>query len=115
MSRYPTYQVRRGQPRVACTTGSISAAGRAMNMSYRRAWMLLDELNRTFREPVAATSHGGRSGGGASLTQFGKNLVQGYRKMETGAQKAVTGYLSMINEAAAPARRTGVSARKSAR
>src|SRR5580704_13628138 len=74
-------------------TGSISAAGRAMNMSYRRAWLLLAELNQTFREPVATTALGGRSGGGAALTQFGKRLVRGYRQMETDAQAAVAGYL----------------------
>ena len=58
-------------------TGSISAAGRAMDMSYRRAWLLLDELNHTFHEPVATTAHGGRSGGGASLTPFGEALGPG--------------------------------------
>jgi molybdate transport system regulatory protein len=81
-------------------TGSISAAGRAMEMSYRRAWLLLDELNRTFREPVATTAHGGRSGGGASLTPFGKRLVRGYRRMETDAENAVAAYLAMIRAAA---------------
>ena len=82
-------------------TGSISAAGRAMKMSYRRAWLLVDELNRTFREPVAVTAQGGRSGGGAHLTPFGKRLVSGYRRMETEAMKAVGGYLSMVRDAAA--------------
>jgi molybdate transport system regulatory protein len=96
-------------------TGSISAAGRAMDMSYRRAWLLLDELNQTFREPVAITAHGGRSGGGASLTPFGKRLVQGYRRMETDARKAVAAYLSMVRAATAPKRRTTVSARKAAK
>lgn len=80
-------------------TGSISAAGRAMSMSYRRAWLLVDELNRLFREPVALTAQGGRSGGGASLTPFGKRLVQGYRQMETDAHKAVARYLSMVRSA----------------
>ena len=49
-------------------TGSISAAGRAMEMSYRRAWLLVEELNNLFREPVATTKLGGRTGGGAELT-----------------------------------------------
>jgi molybdate transport system regulatory protein len=92
-------------------TGSISAAGRAMDMSYRRAWLLLDELNRLFREPVATTAHGGRSGGGASLTPFGKRLVRGYRQMETDAHKAVTGYLAMVKTAKTPK----TAARKAAR
>lgn len=87
-------------------TGSISAAGRAMNMSYRRAWLLLDELNHTFHEPVATTAHGGRTGGGASLTPFGKRLVQGYRKMETDAEHAVAAYLSMVRDATVSGRAT---------
>jgi molybdate transport system regulatory protein len=93
-------------------TGSISAAGRAMNMSYRRAWLLLAELNQTFREPVATTALGGRSGGGAALTQFGKRLVRGYRQMETDAQAAVAGYLSMIRSARVPKRSRAATTRK---
>jgi molybdate transport system regulatory protein len=95
--------------------GSISAAGRAMDMSYRRAWLLLDELNHTFHEPVATTAHGGRSGGGASLTPFGKRLVQGYRKMETDAEKAVGAYLSMISDATLTTRRARVPRRSQAK
>lgn len=63
-------------------TGSISAAGRAMDMSYRRAWLLVDALNQTFREPVVFTRGGGAGGGGASLTPFGMELVASYRAME---------------------------------
>ncbi|HZB89875.1 MAG TPA: winged helix-turn-helix domain-containing protein [Stellaceae bacterium] len=97
-------------------TGSISAAGRAMEMSYRRAWLLVDELNQLFREPVAVTAHGGRSGGGASLTPFGKRLIEGYRRMESDAEDAVADFLSMIDVAATPARRSRTpSARKAAR
>jgi molybdate transport system regulatory protein len=86
-------------------TGSISAAGRAMEMSYRRAWLLLDELNHMFRQPVATTAHGGLSGGGAKLTRFGRQLVDGYRKMETDAEKAVGSYLVMIGDSTIPLRR----------
>lgn len=86
-------------------TGSISAAGRAMDMSYRRAWLLLDDLNRLFREPVAVTAHGGRSGGGARLTPFGERLVRGYRQMETKAHNAVAEYLAMVDAALVPPRR----------
>lgn len=96
-------------------TGSISAAGRAMDMSYRRAWLLLDELNRLFREPVATTAHGGRSGGGASLTPFGKRLVRGYRQMESDAHKAVAGYLAMVKTAKTPERKPAGAVRKAAR
>ena len=96
-------------------TGSISAAGRAMAMSYRRAWLLLDELNQTFREPVAVTAQGGRSGGGTSLTPFGQRLVHGYRRMETDAQGAVAGYLSMVKDAMAMTRRNSSPAQKRAK
>jgi molybdate transport system regulatory protein len=96
-------------------TGSISAAGRAMEMSYRRAWLLLDELNQTFREPVAITAQGGRSGGGTSLTPFGKRLVQGYRRMETQAHGAVAGYLSMVKDATAVTRRNSARPQKRAK
>lgn len=63
-------------------TGSISAAGRALGMSYRRAWELVDSLNRTFRGPVVATRHGGERGGGAALTPFGQEIVARYRRMQ---------------------------------
>jgi molybdate transport system regulatory protein len=70
-------------------TGSISAAGRAMAMSYRRAWLLVDALNAAFREPVVATKLGGKAGGGAALTPFGAELVAQYRAMEREAATAV--------------------------
>jgi molybdate transport system regulatory protein len=63
-------------------TGSISAAGRAMKMSYRRAWMLIDELNRMFREPLVEARPGGAHGGGAHLTASGRDVVRRYREIE---------------------------------
>src|SRR3977135_1703553 len=51
-------------------TGSISQAGRALDMSYRRAWLLVDDMNQCFREPVVTTQSGGAQGGGAELTPF---------------------------------------------
>lgn len=63
-------------------TGSISAAARAMEMSYRRAWLLIDDLNRIFCEPVVSAATGGRHGGGAILTGFGQRLVDQYRAIE---------------------------------
>jgi molybdate transport system regulatory protein len=86
-------------------TGSISAAGRAMTMSYRRAWLLVEELNHLFREPVAVTKLGGRAGGGAALTPFGLSLVRRYRDMESAAHAAVLRDLSALDAAAKPARR----------
>lgn len=62
--------------------GSISSAARAMGMSYRRAWLLTDAVNRTFAEPVFATKLGGKGGGHAQLTDFGRSLVDLYRRME---------------------------------
>ncbi|MBN7806074.1 winged helix-turn-helix domain-containing protein [Agrobacterium rosae] len=64
------------------STGSISAAGRAMDMSYRRAWLLVDALNHMFKEPVIESQRGGSQGGGASLTAFGQELLERYRGMQ---------------------------------
>ena len=63
-------------------TGSISAAARAANMSYRRAWILIDEVNHLFREPLVETTTGGKGGGGARLTAFGEEAVGRYRAIE---------------------------------
>src|SRR5580692_3147443 len=69
-------------------TGSISQAGRSLRMSYRRAWLLVDDLNRSFREPVVTTQPGGSRGGGAALTRFGRDLIKKYRAVEAQATKA---------------------------
>lgn len=63
-------------------TGSIAAAGRRMSMSYKRAWMLVEDLNRAFREPLVESSRGGASGGGARLTEAGEAVLANYRKLE---------------------------------
>ncbi|TAU86488.1 winged helix-turn-helix domain-containing protein [Rhizobium leguminosarum] len=63
-------------------TGSISAAGRAMDMSYRRAWLLVSEMNRMFNEQVVESQRGGQKGGGAALTPFGEELLARFRRME---------------------------------
>jgi molybdate transport system regulatory protein len=65
-------------------SGSLSEAARQMRMSYRRAWLLLADLNASFDQSVAQASTGGRGGGGAVLTPFGKLLIARYRKMEAG-------------------------------
>src|SRR5580692_10736744 len=69
--------------------GSISAAGRAMDMSYKRAWDLVDEINRICRQAAVERQTGGRNGGGAILTPFGISLVARYRKIERAAASAV--------------------------
>jgi molybdate transport system regulatory protein len=68
--------------------GSISAAGKEMGMSYRRAWLLVDEINRIFREPLIATQMGGSGGGGARLTRLGRDVVARYRAIEGAAAGA---------------------------
>ncbi len=69
------------------TSGSLSQAARDLKMSYRRAWLLLDNLNTSFTRPVAVLATGGKGGGGASLTPFGSELVQAYRDFEQDLQK----------------------------
>jgi len=78
-------------------TGSISAAARAMGMSYRRAWQLVEALNETYSEPVVTTAIGGTRGGGARVTAFGERLVTAYRAMESKASAAITGDLRRFN------------------
>ena len=70
-------------------TGSISAAAREMDMSYRRAWMLVDTMNRCFKEPLVETATGGRRGGGARVTKFGKEVLRRYLEMEQRAAASV--------------------------
>lgn len=69
--------------------GSISAAARAIGMSYRRAWLLIDTVNRMFRDPAVLTTLGGRGGGTAALTPFGREIVRRYRAMEAAASRAI--------------------------
>jgi len=71
------------------STGSISSAARALGMSYRRAWQLVEALNQSFAKPVVVTAIGGNRGGGAAVTAFGKRLVKLYRAMENKASAAV--------------------------
>jgi molybdate transport system regulatory protein len=70
-------------------TGSIAAAGRRMGMSYKRAWLLVETMNRCFNTPVVETSRGGRVRGGASLTPAGERVLACYRRMEALTEKAI--------------------------
>jgi molybdate transport system regulatory protein len=70
-------------------TGSIAGAARRMGMSYRKAWLLLDEMNRCFREPVVVAAKGGPSGGGAVLTPLGQEALDRYRDIQAHAKAAI--------------------------
>ena len=69
-------------------TGSISQAAKKMKMSYRRAWLLIDELNHMFSKPCVESSTGGAGGGGAKVTDFGRKIVAAYRALEKRANEA---------------------------
>ncbi|MBI3045737.1 MAG: winged helix-turn-helix domain-containing protein [Betaproteobacteria bacterium] len=102
MARYPGLTLRvlgKGRPAMGpgraallahiARTGSISSAARAMGMSYRRAWQLVEAMNRSFAVPVVVTEVGGKRGGGAAVTPLGKRLVTLYRAMEDKASAAI--------------------------
>src|SRR5580692_2433610 len=81
--------------------GSISAAGRALKMSYRRTWELVEDLNRTLGTPVVETAAGGSGGGGAVLTQAGKAVIERYRAIEMDTALAARKHLLALNRACA--------------
>ena len=78
-------------------SGSISAAGRALHMSYRRTWELVEDLNRTLGTPVVETAAGGSGGGGAVLTRAGKTIVERYRAIEMDTALAARKHLHVLN------------------
>jgi molybdate transport system regulatory protein len=73
--------------------GSLSQAAREMRMSYRRAWMLLEDMNASFDHPVTHASVGGRGGGGVVLTPFGTRLMEEYRRLESRLQPLANAHL----------------------
>lgn len=73
--------------------GSIAAAGREMGMSYKRAWELVATLNAMFAEPLVESTRGGSGGGGASLTDAGREVLARYRALEREATKAGAAHL----------------------
>jgi len=93
--------------------GSISAAARSMGMAYRHAWAFVDELNRCFTNPVVAVSIGGRDGGGAKLTPWGRELIERFHSMEKATRRAISrnldSLLDSVAPAAPPARRRAVA------
>jgi molybdate transport system regulatory protein len=68
--------------------GSITGAARALGMSYRRAWLLVDTMNRCFRAPLVEAEAGGKRGGGAQLTRLGAEVIRRYRRIERDAARA---------------------------
>lgn len=79
------------------STGSISAAGRAMDMSYRRAWLLVSAMNTMFATPVVDSQRGGKQGGGAVVTEFGEELLRRYRSMQQKVDTALAPDFEWIN------------------
>lgn len=77
-------------------TGSISAAGRDMKMSYKRAWMLVEEMNTAYRGPLVESVRGGPGGGGAQLTAMGQAVLDHYRALELAAQTAGAAELAAL-------------------
>src|SRR6195952_1443745 len=69
-------------------TGSITSAAKSLDMSYRRAWLLLDELNRSLKKPAVDSAKGGQHGGGSDLTDVGRRLIDVYRRVEAVAEDA---------------------------
>jgi molybdate transport system regulatory protein len=77
-------------------TGSISAAGKSMEMSYRRAWVLVDVMNRCFKTPLVETAKGGSHGGGAKLTPLGVEMLAHYRAMDAAAKQVALAYIKLF-------------------
>lgn len=75
-------------------TGSISAAGRALGMSYKRAWLLVDSMNAHFQGPLIEAAKGGNRRGGAVLTPLGEEVLTRYRRMERKALKGIAGEIA---------------------
>jgi molybdate transport system regulatory protein len=90
-------------------TGSITQAGRTLGMSYRRAWLLAADLNRSFRSAVVTTHGGGARGGGAAVTPFGRALIATYRAIES---KAAAAAVAQLRELEAALHRRGRAAAK---
>jgi len=83
-------------------TGSISAAAREMEMSYKRAWLLLDSMNQAFAEPVVRAAPGGSRGGGAALTPFGAEVLERYRRIHDRASAMAADDVAALARRARP-------------
>ncbi len=94
-------------------SGSLSQAARDLGMSYRRAWLLVDSLKNSFREPLTVASTGGKGGGGVQLTEFGETLIDSYRSLEREIDKLAQRHLQAVIPAVI--RHTGVAAKPARR
>ena len=92
--------------------GSLSQAARVLKMSYRRAWLLLDDLNHGLAEPVTTASVGGSGGGGAQLTDFGRRVIAAYREVERGSRELAAQKLEWISVAAPETREPAETGRR---
>ena len=88
-------------------SGSISKAARELGLSYRRAWTLVDTMNKSFKSPLVEGSAGGKKGGGAHLTHLGKKIAKTYRGMESKAEAAMKSDWEMIRSSLKPINRHG--------
>jgi molybdate transport system regulatory protein len=89
--------------------GSISAAGREFGMAYRRAWLLVDELNHMFNQPLVRTRGGGRDGGGAELTELAMDIITHYRRVEAKIERKAAAEILSIEQKLAPAEKPPAS------
>ena len=78
--------------------GSISAAGRAMEMSYKRAWDLVNTMNESFANPIVVTAKGGSHGGGAEVTEFGQQILKQYRQAQLNAEKTIENEMLSLSQ-----------------
>lgn len=84
--------------RLIADTGSISSAAKQLGMSYRRAWLLVDTMNRCFREPLVASATGGMGGGGAQVTPFGREVLERFARMGAAVDRALDPELERFSE-----------------
>ena len=93
-------------------TGSLSQAARELGMSYRRAWLLLNDVNRMFSDPATTASVGGSGGGGAQLTELGRAIVKAYREIEDAAEKAASTRIAWLASCRRKSGRRSASVRR---
>lgn len=79
-------------------SGSISGAARQMGMSYRRAWLLVDTMNRCFKSPLVSSAAGGTQGGGATLTTLGEEVRDTYRALQADLDKAAAAHIKQLQK-----------------